>query len=349
MNGIIFFFSVLGVFNGCLLSAYLLFFNKSKRHSNKLLGGLILALTIRIGKSVVMYFNPDVHLSVLQLGLSACLFIGPLLYFYLYALKDNRDKSPSHWKSILLVLFLLIVIIGVIRPYHNYPEFWNTYCVQGIYLVWFFSLLFTSKLMFPLIKKCFYESRSVTSIEYWMLTIFFGNVIIASAFFTAFFGNSMAYYITGPLVFTLFIYLGAIGFSKEIFLEEDKKKKYAKKKISKEEAANLISSLNLLMDDQKIYIDPQLKLSDVANKLGVSPHILSQLLNDNLNTSFKGFINKHRIAEACKLLGYNLDLSIEGIGYQVGFKSKSTFFSSFKKIMNQTPSQYLQHSSASQT
>jgi len=94
------------------------------------------------------------------------------------------------------------------------------------------------------------------------------------------------------------------------------------------------------MNNDKIYTKPALKLKTVADQLSIPSHQLSQLLNDNLGKGFKTFINEHRIKEACTLMRTHTQLSLEGIGYEVGFRSKSTFFTTFKKLMNMTPAQY---------
>lgn len=343
MNSIIFFFTVLGVFNGVLLSLYLFIFSKQKSLSKYLLGALILALSIRIGKSTILYFDRDVHKLVLQIGLSACLFIGPLLYFYLRSVLDGTKQLPRSWKIGLSALTVAIIFVGSIRPYHLAPEFWNTYVVQSIYVVWFLGVCASGFVLIPHLLQSYRTDGKITSLHKWLSAIFFGNVIIASAFFLAFFGNSWAYYITGPLVFTFFLYLLAFGYYNNKWFEEASKvtpEKYLNKKIDAKQASVLLKELDHLLLTEKIFTDPTLKLNSVAERMNIPTHQLSQLLNDNLGQGFKPFINEHRIKAACQLLGTNHQMSLEGIGYEVGFRSKSTFFTTFKKLMGVTPSQY---------
>ncbi len=341
MKDLIFFFSTLGVFNGFLLSSYLLIFSKQKSLSKYLLGALILALSLRIGKSILLYFNPDLPKIYLQIGLSACLFIGPLLFLYLKSAIKQTNYLSKQEKGLLIFLGISAIILGIIRPYHNYPEFWNLYVVKSIYLIWFIGLCASSYILLPKLQKQYILNDKLSALEQWLLVIFIGNLIIASAFFLAIFGNSMAYYITGPLVFSFFLYLLAFGyFNKQWFNIEASLKKYSNKKIPQEEATLLIANLNELMAKKKVYKNPQLKIKDLAMQLNVSSHHLSQLLNDNLGKSYKSFINEYRIHSACNLLKTSHHLSLEGIGYEVGFRSKSTFFTTFKKVMAQTPSQF---------
>ena len=343
MNGVIFFFSSLGVFNGLLLSFYLFLFAKQKSLAKYLLGALVLALSIRIGKSILLYFNSELPKIYLQIGLSACLFIGPLLYFYLKAVLEETKKMPKTWKYTLLSLLALIVIVGAIKPYQKDPLFWNNYVVHTIYCVWFIGVCAAGFILIPHVLKSCKKNKSISSLQKWLSAIYLGNVIIASAFFLAIFGNSMAYYISGPIVFSFFLYLIVFGYFNDQWFDISNKQasaKYQNKKIESKEATELLRRLDQIMIEDKVYIKQDLKLKELADKLEIPAHQLSQLLNDNLGKSFKYYINELRINEACELLGTKHQLSLEGIGYEVGFRSKSTFFTTFKKFKNQTPAQY---------
>lgn len=94
---LLFFFSALGAFNGLLMALYFIFIAKPKHISNVFLGLFLLMLSIRIGKSVFFYFNPDLAFSYLQFGLTGCLFIGPFLYFYVKSVVSKTDTSVVKW------------------------------------------------------------------------------------------------------------------------------------------------------------------------------------------------------------------------------------------------------------
>jgi AraC-like DNA-binding protein len=66
-------------------------------------------------------------------------------------------------------------------------------------------------------------------------------------------------------------------------------------------------------------------------------------LNDKLGKGFTLYVNEHRIQEACRILSTDENLTIEAIGEEVGFNSKSTFFSAFKKLKGMTPAMYQQN------
>ncbi|BFP43431.1 hypothetical protein FGF1_42760 [Flavobacteriaceae bacterium GF1] len=121
--------------------------------------------------------------------------------------------------------------------------------------------------------------------------------------------------------------------------------KYASKKIDASEEQILTTKLYSLFKEGELFRNPNLKIADVADKLQIPPYLLSQFLNDNLGKSFAIFINEHRIEAAKKKLLSNNNFTLETIGYDCGFNSKSTFFSTFKKLTGLTPSNYReQHS-----
>ena len=93
---IIFFFSALGAFNGFLLSLYFALISKKKKFSNYFLALLLLMLSVRITKSVFSIFNPDLSNVFIQIGLSACILIGPFLFLYL---KTHFHKKKINWKN----------------------------------------------------------------------------------------------------------------------------------------------------------------------------------------------------------------------------------------------------------
>jgi AraC-like DNA-binding protein len=120
------------------------------------------------------------------------------------------------------------------------------------------------------------------------------------------------------------------------------KKKYQKSSLSGEIADQYTNQLQLLMKEKKWFLDQNISLSDLAEKMGVSIHHLSQVLNEKLGLNFYDFINSLRIAEAKKRLTdpRTRHLSIASIGFAVGFNSLSAFNGAFKKFTNLTPSQY---------
>ncbi|PJZ67803.1 AraC family transcriptional regulator [Leptospira wolffii] len=100
--------------------------------------------------------------------------------------------------------------------------------------------------------------------------------------------------------------------------------------------ANLLES----MEKEKLYKDEDLTLGGLAIELALSPHQLSELINQEMGKNFSAFVNEYRVKEACKLLEENPERSILDIGYEVGFRSKTSFHRAFQKEIGVPPSEY---------
>ncbi len=295
-------------------------------------------LAIRVGKSVFFYFNPNLSRTFLQIGISACLFIGPALYFYLKSVVKTGNNSIKHWKYHFALLFLGISIIGILCPWSEYPEFWFTKGVYIVYWIWFVYILASGYTLRNTLKKLFIKSEKVNGLDFWLLSIFIGNFLVWIAYKTVAYTS----YIVGALSFTFIFYLLflIIHFKRKQISIFSNTLKYSDKKIDTNEAKLLSKNLKQLMKTEVLYKDANLKLQDVAKKLHINPHLLSQLLNDNLDISFTNFINKYRINAAKQLILSDEKLTLEAIGYECGFNSKSTFYTAFKKQTRMTPSQF---------
>lgn len=336
---LLFFFSALGAFNGLLLSLYFFFYAKPKHISNYFLGALLLAMSIRIGKSVFFYFNPELSADFLQFGISACAFIGPSLYFYLKSMTTPEEELTNSWKYHFSILLVVVVVVGYLYPWRINYEMWGCYFLPFVYYEWLLYLLGSAYLIRNTFQQFISRKDKMNSVEIWILSVFSGNAAIWIAYNTSHYTS----YIVGALSFSFIFYLLVL------LLIFNKKKnsilfktppKYGDKKIEDTEASKLLKTLNQMMIEEELFKNPNLKLPDVAKKLNILPHRLSQLINDNLGKSFPSFLNEYRINEAKKQLQTNSNFSLDAIGYECGFNSKSTFYSTFKKITGTTPAKF---------
>jgi AraC-like DNA-binding protein len=101
-----------------------------------------------------------------------------------------------------------------------------------------------------------------------------------------------------------------------------------------------IKKLKNLINTEKIYTQNTISLSEFALMLGTNVNYLSQYLNIKLETNFNDFINSNRIEEACRIFKEDskMKFSVEQVAEKVGFSSRSTFYSTFKKFTGVTPS-----------
>lgn len=344
---LLFFFSALGAFNGLLLGLYYSLVRRPKHISNFFLGGFLICLSIRIGKSVFFYFDTDLAFHYLQFGLTACCFIGPFLYFYFKSIYAKGDSIRKNWKWHIALLIPAISYVNFKYPFEDNIDLWRPHIINGIYTVWVIYSLMAFPFVLKLVRSAKANHQKISTQGWWDLSIYIGNLLIWAAFFFCGFTS----YILGSLLFSFMFYLLVllvIFRKKTDFSATQERQKYKNKRIESDKATALIQRVQAHMEDGDIFVNPNLKLADVAKSLNILPHTLSQVLNDNLGKSFPQFLNEYRIEAAKQLLIEDNDLTFESIGYDCGFNSKSTFYSTFKKLTGMTPSAFKKASKSSE-
>lgn len=334
---LLFFFSALGAFNGLLMGFYFILFARPRHSSNYFLGILLVTLSIRIGKSVFYYFNPDLSEIFLQIGISSVAFVGPSIYLYFKSLtKDGFETHTSIYHY--LPILILVLAIGILYPWESNPHVWY-YMLNAIYWEWLIYILLSGFAIKDLFIILINKKQKLSQIQIWILSILFGNLVIWIAYKV---GNYTSY-IVGALSFSfvfylLFLMIFFIRKKNTTFL--GRPIKYGDKKIDNEEAIEMENLLTSTLNGKKLYKNPELKLPDLAKEINILPHRLSQFINDNLQKNFALYINEYRIEEAKSLIKSESHMKLESIGYECGFNSKSTFYSAFKKVTGTTPAKY---------
>ena len=119
-------------------------------------------------------------------------------------------------------------------------------------------------------------------------------------------------------------------------------KKYANSNLSPVEIERILMRLTELVMKQKLYLDPDINLEQMATQIGCTKHHLSQVINETLSQSFYDYINYFRVEEVKSMLSSPAyqDHKIASIAYDAGFNSLSAFNEVFKKFMGCTPSAY---------
>lgn len=153
------------------------------------------------------------------------------------------------------------------------------------------------------------------------------------------------YTLTQNFLFSLTVYL----FSFFIFLEQEYTKpekkestKYAKTGLEKDESEKLHLEVKNLILNEKLYLNEELRLHDIADKLKQSTNHISQALNENERKNFFQFINDFRVEEVIQKFSdknYS-EHSILRIALDSGFNSKSSFNKVFKEKTGKSPTEF---------
>lgn len=331
---LLFLFSALGAINGVLLAIY--FFRRRPRQlSDLMLGALLLAISVRTAKSTVLFFDPTIALEFRQFGLSACLLIGPLTYLYVHYYLAERQlrQVDSRWRWHLGIA-LLLVGLGILFPYASHRGLWAK-SSYFIHVYWFAYLLLAAHALGQARAHLLEPGGKLAMQTGLLLSVFTGSLIILLAYVS----TPLTSYIVGALSFTFLLHIAVL-----VFLlrknEVEKKEKYQDRKLSEEDALQILAALEQQMLVQGLHLNPNLTLAQLARKTGNLPSEVSQALNARLNKSFSVYVNEFRIEDAKRLLLAEPQLNLEAVAERCGFNSNSTFFTAFKKVVGQTPARY---------
>ncbi len=162
-------------------------------------------------------------------------------------------------------------------------------------------------------------------------------------------------YIFYLIIIFLIFYIGYYGIKHEniftnnpqiVGINSEASLKYKNSGLKDEAAIQLHHRLLEIMKTNKPHLDPKLTLSDLSDKLGITPNQLSQVINQYEKVNFNDFVNKYRVEEFIQKASENKNYSILALALDAGFNSKSSFNNVFKKHKGITPSAYLSQNSA---
>jgi len=129
----------------------------------------------------------------------------------------------------------------------------------------------------------------------------------------------------------------------ELLNENFETTKYLRSTLDEKTVSEIFRNLLNVLDEKKIYNNPELTLSDFAKLVGVHPNHLSQVINSQTKKSFYDLINERRIQDFILRvsLSENKQYTLVSLAFDCGFNSKASFNRNFKKITGKTPSDYL--------
>ncbi len=366
------FLLLIGVVQGIFIT-YFFFINKNRSITNVNLGCLTLVLTLSLIEIFLNYSGYLLKLLPLHNFSEPLQFlIGPLFYFYIRSY-CRKEMNLYQWLHLIPFLFYMGYMVieynmpesqkynsyvdvfhpsAKLIPIENYydPDPWSIksfITTKGILIHLFVYLILSVFLLKDEIRSrfsnAFRKNRTKEQsrwISQFLLIALTGILLlpVSKYFFEVVEGETiMGIYIT------FFIYL--LGYSiirRSAFFGDKKNEKYHTSTLSPEWMNAKLKQLNSLMEDKKPFLDNSFSRSDLARQLAISGHQLSQLINEKTETNFFGLLNKYRTTEAKHILDDpQFDhLNIEQIAYDVGYNSKSAFYTAFKKEFGLTPHAY---------
>ena len=303
---------------------------------------------------------------LLEIASTMIFLLGPLFYFYVKVLTQKdfilSVKMYLHFTPFLLLLIYLIPFYIQDAETKLLTFSSDSFSLQHRIIIViqivhvFIYMYFIKKLINQHVQKIKNSMSSIEKINLkWIktginvFTSIFG--IIAVFLFMLFIGIKIhpiySAFIPSAVSFTI-ISMGFIGLKQPIIFPPEsvlsQTEKYKKSTLTDEQANQHLEALRDLMKNNKLYLRSDLTLQKLAENLSITPHFLSQIINEKTNQNFFDFINSYRVEEAKQLLASprGQQLTILAIGEEAGFNSKSSFNSAFKKHSGMTPTQFRQ-------
>lgn len=128
----------------------------------------------------------------------------------------------------------------------------------------------------------------------------------------------------------------------ELEVQQEVGVKYARVKVDEKEFADIVERMKAYIEEKRCYTNPDLKMSDLAEVLGLSSSKLSQVFSLYVKENYYEFINRYRLEEFKRLIaeGEYKKYTLTALSEKCGFK-KSSFFSTFRRVEGMTPTEYL--------
>ena len=347
------------MFNGVFLIILLIFTRSGNRYTKIFIGVLVGLLVQSLWNVYVWKYSLPSHLKLFNYYFWATAFLwGPVLYMYVSTTCNERKPTMS-WVMKHCVLALILFVLQL--PIHllltqgflrleNFDIFFR-FTVMGLYVQMslYIYACFQALASFDKRVKDHYSNTEKINLK-WLkrLTILFAFVIAVDMCFIApaVIRQSTIPYLTVILLAeSLTIYLMAffslihpeILFQNE---EQTNKPKYSNSPLHSDLSTELKSKLDSVMTKTQIYKKNDLRLSELAETVGINPHHLSQLINEQYEKNFYEFVNNYRVISAADSLKLSDQPSITHIAFESGFNNRVSFNNAFKKEMGMTPSQF---------
>lgn len=295
-------------------------------------------------------------------------FIFPV-FIYLFITQILNRKVGLAEKFSLVFPFVFFTSLSIILKSHNdiYVQF-SGKNFSGIHWLENFCLLLFSSYLFYKLHIIFKTEKNQNTLkvnESWLkqiisISFFLSLSFICFIFYKLTFDFKVIWFsnLIKSLTSLYFFWLCFRGISELRITEERNeinlklknevptrkvKEDFTVKNNNSDDEPEYLKGINKLLEIEKLYRETDLSRERMAEKLGISPGYLSEVINSNYQQNFSTLINSYRIKEALNLLKDPefSRYSIVAIAYEVGFNSKSAFYNAFKKETGTTPSVYL--------
>jgi AraC-like DNA-binding protein len=364
----------ISVFVSLLLAFFLLTVKTENKLANRLFAWFFIFSAIDLsGFFIDAGTRNELNLEIFRS--TACLLGMPL--FYLFVLAVCYSDFRLKWKHLVHLLpFLVVNLVFIPRIYLSTNIDKDTFVaglnqMPEIYLIQIlieFQYVFYIVSVFLILKKYreiylenYADSSTATYKWLFQITCVFliAHSIVALKNILRYSGFREIFLWTNVLVGTIALFItcwfimkalnhpelfrgvnSKLKLTKDILPEVEEKSQSAN--VQDELISSQISTLKQYMTEKEPFLDPSLTIQELANQIDIPVRDLSVLINHQMDQHFFDFVNEYRIQKAMNILKdqSKSQLTVLEILYEVGFNSKSSFNTSFKKYTNLTPTAY---------
>ena len=326
--------------------------------SDKLLSAWLFLMALEFAT-----FGIDRHVFGEEYLLSNPFFLfNPALYLYILSLTDKRFSLKYIQLLHLLPYVFFESTAYFIKEIRSIPSFAETDANLWFRIV-FAAGAFISWVCYSLLSIFRVHRHRMNLLDefstidsYKKITWILFVLVFYIVFWIGTLGMGFADYFTGrENMIPIFTYtalllltyiLGFYGLKQQTIFAQipnhDGSEKYLRSRLKPAYKLKIKQTIDDFFAKEKPYLDPELTIGRLSEMLHVSRHVLTEVINTECNMNFYQLVNEYRINEVKEQLANprKRHLSIEAIGYDSGFNSKSTFFAVFKNITGLTPTQY---------
>lgn len=350
------------IFIGLILVLQLWFVKSINRTANCILALALLNMILWMTRILAMDIRLQTYLPGWdRMPTQFLLALGPLIYFYV--LKITRPEYKFRWKDLLhfspLLLEQAAFVLEVKKSIRTGAATYATSAFQLLnpilQLLIFISIIIYLHRSHQLIQKFYRRLQPVmmdrSRLEFrWLRRLLVATALLWLAWIAYavvdYFGyrNQLGIHVYYP--FYIFFAVIIIWTAMAAFLKPQAGMLAQQPSGLKPSASTELKQkgtwLKNVMKANLYYQDPELSLYLLAEKLEMSPHELSRILNSVLKKSFNDFINEYRVAEVIrKMQDPTYDhITLLGIAYDSGFNSRTTFHRIFKQMTGKSPAEY---------
>ncbi|GGF37432.1 helix-turn-helix domain-containing protein [Echinicola rosea] len=342
-----------------ITSGLLIFLNKRYKGEDLYLSLLFGLIAVHVTYKALIYWLVD-NMEIFD-KLHGCfsLLYGPLLYFYVQSIRKRPvpiAQIIAHSTPFFIGFGLNILMIIMVMT-QNTPEMIMELYHQGVIIAVFLSftvystyslfLLHHTPATGPIYKQKATIARLIASCNLLLsfLVLFGWALLIWDVQFPVTTRYVYYFLMLGLFYSIIHIRTRMLIHTKPNQYDTPKisiqpKEKYRNSKLSEKELIQILDQINAVFQDKKPFLNPDFNLDQLAKELDTSKVKITQALNIHLGQSFYQFVNSARIEESKNLLQRPNEDNLTVVGYESGFKSKSTFYKYFKEATGCSPSDY---------